>query len=1755
MNQSGGNGNRTSNPEHLISKLINPEGDYTFLVGAGISMNAPASIPSAVQFVKTILNICTPKVEIETILSLQHLRYELLIEKFKIYLDTKLHFLDYLELATHPNLIHFFLASALLQKQYLVTTNFDFMLERALQAIVLPTEEYIVNPVITKADFERDFRPYDLVELGLCPIYKIHGSKKNIITGEDTTGSLITTMGSLGRDRAIGETFTLEEYKQQPFYNLVKGRTLIVMGYSGSDDFDIGPMLKNLPAIENLVWIDHSFDKEWKINRVLPNSESNSSKNLNISKTTQLLQEIASNLNIPVYQVLAKTQDFVKTVLWPKMLPNFPLVSEEILQSTTELPNFNLWIQQEFQNVLPTAVKKWQFACSLYADFNQWDSLERCARKGLEESQKNNDTQSQTRFLNYLGKAHAKQLNLYSAVQYFQEGLEIAEKTDQFEYMATFVNNVGVISSYLQYVMETSQKGSTLEMFENALTVFEQHQNQWGKIASLTNIAGIEFFQGNYLEANKNLMEAYTQTQHLGNLAFKSVICYDFAIICEFLMSEKDVLNNYHEGISINQQMGDVAGELNGHLQLLQYWFMKGDYKQAKSAFLQALSLGSKCKNESLIADLYSWKAWIDYKANNLASAAQNMQKTFQMYESLHKIDLVRLWQAQSLSDLGYIEFRQNEPEKALTKWKQALSLIEEKQPHSPYIEIISKQFKSNIKIAQNEIKTLPSLEEIHPCLSNLTLHLESIDDKIKFLEKAIASEFQSIALPPFKDPFQGKTYSKVDALFDLGYLFTVNQNTSKAKEKFELAIDIISRLEQYSLIERHLDHFSQLGIIWKNIRAYRTQYFFLTQDDFDLTQEDVSWMASWRSRSNSKDAFKYMNQAHDCFNDEQYPEAIELFTKAQGIFEKLGETKQVQEIQETIDTVQTLNVVENKNLKEEIARDPEQALKIMQTLQKMNLGKRPNTSDKMNAQPAENTESISLNGVFNRDMVSSTQYLLALEKRGRNYSFEQDHEEEILKTFSKLDATLRMCEAMKANEPLEKIDLLVFLGKYLAQNKEFSLAQERLEEAYHISNIYGREAKSYMADICKGFGVLYYHQEKWDESQKFYELSLRLYETLHNTKEAAQCLNQLGIINLKVQDHQRALFYFEQAQKFTITGENAENIAENLVRGAQQHEFFGHFQQALSFLLQSQQIYESYKIKSNILAPTYLRIAQLYFLVCCHDKAKIYYQKALEEYQLNGDTKYTATLPAKIEELENKKPNHELTLNAFFNKANGMWNLDISLIELLKAYKKVLFIESFNPNDDIKAKCYYNLGYIHYVLGDPNKTLKNFGKSLQLINTLPSNPTIEEMKSDTKEKLALVEYLAKTPDYYEKVIQDLLADENYNKLSQVYSVLIRLYNLNQNFDRLSPAFYKFAQITLSNLNNFNEAMLLFEASAASYSRLGNKIKRNEIWKELSTNYLTQGLKEKSVQFSQKLVDYYKDHPNEKELCEMANFSGNIFSDLRKFDLAVEYKEIALKCLKSLDLPSEKLDILIGLGFAQQMQANLDTALQYYQIGLQYAIDQQHFVYIQAFYINLAEINYFQGHFIKVEEFSQKAIELFDTVKIGDYQAVIHSRLGDLNFDQNKFSIAQEYYTKSCEFHQQQGNSADLWINQLKNDFCLQQSTPNEYSITISDNQVSDYENLENSDTKIEIYLTLAKICASQQMLDKSQKYYRIAFNLCNELSNELFAAFILYQWGRMELNNLDRVTGLEKMTQAKIKFKSINNPDIEQEIEKLLFH
>ena len=282
--------------ENDLEILIPSEENLVFLVGAGISIDFPTNLLPATQFISNLLYLCAPEEEIENLIELKSLRYEMIAEIIQRYIDYNLEFMNYFDLITQPNLNHFFFANIIKNGHAIYTTNFDYLIEFALKEIVDKDKILNIIPVITKTDFTTYKNPFGTFQNGKYPLYKLHGAKRNIITNIKTTESLVTTMSAFGKGNKF---LSLESYKKASFIETCNDNILIVMGYSGRDDFDIAPMLRQLHNIKRIIWIEHQSNDNIEMFEFNPKHAFIIPKNL--SQTERLLAEISSNTEAEVY--------------------------------------------------------------------------------------------------------------------------------------------------------------------------------------------------------------------------------------------------------------------------------------------------------------------------------------------------------------------------------------------------------------------------------------------------------------------------------------------------------------------------------------------------------------------------------------------------------------------------------------------------------------------------------------------------------------------------------------------------------------------------------------------------------------------------------------------------------------------------------------------------------------------------------------------------------------------------------------------------------------------------------------------------------------------------------------------------------------------------------------------------------------------------------------------------------------------------------------------------------------------------------------------------------------------------------------------------------------------------------------------------------------------------------------------------------------------------------------------------------------
>ena len=557
-----------------LKDIILPNEKFTFLVGAGISIESPSRLKSAVEIVKVLINLCASENEASTILALEGLRYETVVEFIQKYLDPELKIMDFFDHYTRPNIHHYFLAHCIRQAHHVVTTNFDYLIEYALMNII--EDKSKILPIITRSDFLNYSDPNNLIKDNKYAIYKIHGSKKNIITNDNTRDSLVTTISALGRERDE-KTFAIEDYKKNALVNLLERRTLIVMGYSGSDDFDISPTLKELQNISKIIWINHTSDE---VPEIINIREAPDSETGYIDGATSLLKGIEHNsaiFNHPIkiYKININTGIFIRNYLWELILneirkPNFAGISP------VEFDHEN-WFQESLKPI--DEFNKLLFTWELYYRLARPDDALRIGKIGLELAEQHGNIDLISTFLNHTGLIYLDKGQPEKALDFYKKALdlEIGEESSMI------LNNIAMV-----YKSQRDYQNAILWL-KKALEVSEGRPNVIEKITVLNNLGLTYYSDEKYQDAFEYYEQALEMNKSLGDLGIKSRLLSNIGSIYFSRNDYENALNKFQEALQISEELGDLNGETVRLNNIASIYKQQGNLKLALDYYEQAL--------------------------------------------------------------------------------------------------------------------------------------------------------------------------------------------------------------------------------------------------------------------------------------------------------------------------------------------------------------------------------------------------------------------------------------------------------------------------------------------------------------------------------------------------------------------------------------------------------------------------------------------------------------------------------------------------------------------------------------------------------------------------------------------------------------------------------------------------------------------------------------------------------------------------------------------------------------------------------------------------------------------------------------------------------------------------------------------------------------------------------------------------------------------------------------------------------------
>ena len=532
-----------------LENLLSPKERYIFLVGAGISIDPPAKLLPAPKFIKYLLGLCAPEEEIVKLRTLDTLRYEMIAEIIQRYIDSQLDFMDYFELKKNPNLNHLFLANAIKNGHSLYTTNFDYLIEYALMQLLPKEKKTQIIPVITEKDFIEHQIPSKTYSDGKFPVYKLHGAKRNVITNIKTTDSLITTMSSFGKGDKI---LCLKPFKRDSIMEASKDQTLIVLGYSGSDDFDIAPMLRRLFDIKCLIWIDHRQEEDDQMYEFDPKAAFVIPKGL--SRTERLLAEISSNTETQVILIKTHTRKFIENKLWNLLLPEIKLPKAKDFEATKEAdpPPFESWVMEKFSKVPETL--KWKCTADIYLELGLIEEFLLCAKKGLNIAQNAKSQKMESEFLNLLGVYHFNQKDFDLALEYFEKALEVTEQSGFFVFKPIRINNIGLVH------FEKGNFEKALELFQKAFELGRERGDFGGMAARLNNMGLVYLKQEEYDKALDKFKEALKLDMKVGNLPGRTMRLSNLGELSNLQGNHAEALNYYRDAYSIVQKLSDRLG-------------------------------------------------------------------------------------------------------------------------------------------------------------------------------------------------------------------------------------------------------------------------------------------------------------------------------------------------------------------------------------------------------------------------------------------------------------------------------------------------------------------------------------------------------------------------------------------------------------------------------------------------------------------------------------------------------------------------------------------------------------------------------------------------------------------------------------------------------------------------------------------------------------------------------------------------------------------------------------------------------------------------------------------------------------------------------------------------------------------------------------------------------------------------------------------------------------------------------------------
>lgn len=573
----------------IVSEKIKLKNASIFC-GAGISFNS--GLPIVTDLLKYILSILDVNNADANKILQSNLPFEAFIQTLtdEVSVDNILEIFSKGEPNSNHQLIAGLIKLGLVKTVF--TTNFDTLIEKSLYKIGLI--EGIDYQVFSS---ENEFKNIDW-QSDLIKIIKIHGCISN-------KKEMAITLELVARK-------TIDQHKEKvisSFFCKSINPTVIILGYSCSDLFDISPLIESIEDNKSEILIfEHNFlENEIRIEDISLKQQKNPFKSyeglriyLNTDTFTRHLWKLTLSVNYEYRCVAISWKGNIDKWLEEAIEYSLGIKNQISARLFYDIGEYDLSIKIWEQGL--TIAQKENNLTFFYAQLgNIGMALNaigkyREAKKCLEESTKAcseiGNIQGEISQLQALGNIYRNLREFDNSIEVFNKAVILSEKHELYSLCSSLGNLATVYNQIEDYdnAINILQKGFSIALITG------NKQSEGSMLASL----GIAYFQkGDYTNGINFTTESVNLTRQIGDRQGECMSLHNLSNFCLQIEDYDNCLKHSNLGLEIAKEIGIKQSEAGAYYNIGTSYFFKGEQSSAIFNLKKAIEIYSDIFGES----------------------------------------------------------------------------------------------------------------------------------------------------------------------------------------------------------------------------------------------------------------------------------------------------------------------------------------------------------------------------------------------------------------------------------------------------------------------------------------------------------------------------------------------------------------------------------------------------------------------------------------------------------------------------------------------------------------------------------------------------------------------------------------------------------------------------------------------------------------------------------------------------------------------------------------------------------------------------------------------------------------------------------------------------------------------------------------------------------------------------------------------------------------------------------------------------